>query len=244
MFHLDYDIVGKDGGNFKPQYDEPKRSLFLKHLRHELDVRGLSRVFAPHCEFTTNVARLGDGNEENGLSWFVRTTTGFDGGIVTEPGTAIAIFNADCPVVILFDKESGRLALLHAGFRCLVPKDQNEPNIIDTALNNPLLDTSKLEAFIGFGAGPCCYGINHIDESEKEKLKPFTYRATKGPRTGQTSLNLVALAQQQLVNHGIEEGLISQVCTACSNYKGICYHSNIYEGELAGRNLVLAWFTR
>lgn len=247
MYQLKYDLIGKSSGDFRPQYNEPEQSFFIESLEYQLNKRGIRKVFSPHCKLTTNVARLGDENQKSVRPWLIRTEPGFDGGMITEPDTALALFNADCPVVILFDKWRGCLVLLHAGFRCLVPKDSTIPSIVQTAFRDLRLKPLLFDAFIGFGAGPCCYGANHINEIYRPELAPFIERATKGPRVGQFSLNLAALAKEQLIDCGILENNISvdNTCTACAsreNGGNGQYHSNIYEGVSAGRNLVLAWF--
>lgn len=248
MYNLRYDIVGKSGGDFRPYPGKLEDKTFLYNIESQLWERGIQKVFSPHCSFTTNISRLGDENQEHVTNWLIRTAPGFDGGIVTEPGTAIAIFNADCPVIILFDKLQGRLAMLHAGFRCLVSKIPREPNIIVNILCGNGLDTNIFDTFIGLGAGPCCYGVNnYIDELNQPGYRSFLSRADKGPRIGQHSLDLVSLAQHSLIYRGVrrESITLDTKCTACAGRENGGqgdYHSNIY-GD-TGRNLVLAWFTK
>ena len=248
MYQLKYDLIGKNSGDFRPKYKQPEQAYFLECVENQLNKRNIYKVFSPHCQMTTNVARIGDKEEKIITPWLIRTPPGFDGAMVTEPRTAIAIFNADCPVIILFDRQRGHLVLLHAGFRCLLPKDPKAPNIVSTAFRDFKLDPSALEAFIGFGAGRCCYGIDHhIKELDNQKIWPFLWKVEKGPRTGQKSLDLFNLARYRLRNQGLMESDISvnYTCTACTgrnNDKNGQYYSNIYEGRDTGRNLVLAWF--
>lgn len=252
MYQLKCKIIGKKDGNFR--FAGADQDLYIENLRLQIGLRGISKVFIPHCGLTTNVAQLGKEVQKFVTPWFIRTEPGIDGAMVTEPGTAIGILNADCPVVILFDQQRGHLVLLHAGFRCLVPKDISTPNIISTAFKNFQLDPPRLDAFIGLGAGPCCYGIDHhLSEVDKMKFWPYLCNANKGPRTGQTSFDLSNLAKTQLLTYGVKRDAISlrRQCTACTgrqNWRGSLdsgdYYSNIYEGKSTGRNLVLAWFDK
>ncbi len=244
MFHARYDIIGKNKGNFR--YGKIDEALFLENLKHQLDKRGIKKVLIPHCTMTTNLASLEMAGLKEITPWFIRTEPGFDGAIVTEPNTAIGILNADCPVITLFDNKKGRLVLLHAGLRCLVPEDSSQPNIINKAFEDLKINPS--EVFLGFGAGSCCYGAeHHSKELNNPNFWPFISRAYKGPRTGQLSLNLLNLAAAEIRKQGVghEYLEINLPCTAClgrdNDDKGR-YHSNIYEGKSAGRNLVLAWF--
>lgn len=248
MYQLRHELIGKSGGDFRPQYNEPEQSFFIESLEYQLNKRGIKKVFSPHCKLTANVARLGDENQKSVRPWLIRTAPGVDGGMITEPDTALALFNADCPVIILFDRQQGQLVLLHAGFRCLVPKDSVIPNIVSAAFENFNLNPAALEAFIGFGAGPCCYGVEHYkEEVNTPKFWQYRWRTYKGPRIGQVSLDLLGIAEEQLNDHGVAEDniYINNICTACAGRgKGGSgqYHSNIYEGVSAGRNLVLTWF--
>ncbi len=248
MYQLKYDFVGKAGGNFRPQYNEPEQSFFLENLEYQLNLRGIPKVFAPRCNFSTNVGKLGYAGQYELMPWLTRTESGVDGGYVAKPDIAIAIFNADCPVIILFDKEAGRLALLHAGFRCLVPENKHDLSIVEKAFKNTDLNPATVDAFIGFGAGPCCYGAEHHNEIHRREIyNDCVQVARKGPRQEQLSLNLPYLIRNRLLDCGVRDGAISYdfKCTACAgreNGSEGAYHSNIYEGKDAGRNLVLAWF--
>lgn len=249
MYRIHRQIIGKADGNFKPLHNKPEIFGFLDNLEHQLNIRHINKVFSPHCQLTTNVAQAGEVNNIKITDWFIRTPPGFDGGMITKPGTAIALFNADCPAIALFDNKRGQLALLHGGFRCLVPTMAGAPNIINQAFQKFRLNPSLIEAYISFGAGSCCYGIDHLSELDRIRVEPFLSYASKGPRKREISVDLFSLARAKLLEHGIKAKniTVNDTCTACANrmpsHPEGDYYSNIYEGSLTGRNIVLAWFT-
>lgn len=251
MYQLRHEMFGKKEGNFRPAtVDE---IALLDNLKRQITKNGITGIFAPHCARSTRVTRLGNGHEIYKTPWLARTKPGFDGGMVFQPKIALAMFNADCPAVILFDRNLGHLAMLHAGFRCLVPQDAKETSIISKKnLQELALDLHNLEAFIGYGAGPCCYGVNNYKKDlENPKFMPFISEARKGPCKGQLSLDLHGLAAQQLRDCGVKGCItIDHTCTACFGRNDVTegiFHSNIYEwrkdSDTVGRNLVLTWFT-
>lgn len=247
MYRIHRQIIGKASGNFRPYHDRPEIFGFLDNLEHQINLRHINKVYSPHCQLTTNLSQIGRGNDIEITNWFIRTTPGFDGAMINEPGTAIAIFNADCPAIIMFDRIRGKLILLHGGFRCLVPENRRMPNIIERAFDDFRLDPNNLETYIGFGIGPCCYGIEHMDKFDRPIMDWVLSRAVKGPRKGQISLDLFRLAKYYLMMNGVpsERIIVNNTCTACYNRKpdhsGGDYYSNTYEGSEAGRNVVLAW---
>lgn len=250
MYQLKYDLIGKFGGDFRPHYKQPEYAYFIGRLERQLNKSNLYEVFSPHCQMTTNVTQMDKGKQLIITPWLTRTPPGVDGAMITKPGPAIALFNADCPVIILLDQNRGRLILLHASFRCLVPKNRKKPNIVSTAFKKFKLDPSVLKVFIGFGAGPCCYGANHyFEDIHRPETEPFIEITRKGPRKGQMSFNLISFARKQLRNHGVKESAVStdERCTACAGRQDGGegdFHSNIYDGKDCGRNLVLAWFEK
>ena len=243
MFQIRHALTYKSEGNFR--YSRVDKLNFTIRLRDIIRKRDISKIFIPHCNLGTQVARLGDGNEKIITPWFIRTNPGFDGALVSEPKVAIGILNADCPIITIFDRKKGQLILLHAGLKCLVPDRDSEHSIIDTAFSDFKLNPSSVEVFIGFGAGPCCYGIDHIP-SRHSRFGQNLKVAVRGPRTGQDSLDLSLLAKEKLLSHGVTEESINidNKCTACAGHEidNPGFHSNIYEGEPAGRNLAFAWF--
>ena len=77
-----------------------------------------------------------------------------DGLVTREPGLALLLLGADCPLVCLFDSAGPAIAVVHAGWRGLAA------GILENAMNvlKPT-DPGKLRAFMAPAAGPCCYEV-------------------------------------------------------------------------------------
>ncbi len=239
-------IVGKEGVDFGSRVGRPER---VHRIREELKARGIKKVFLPDCAFTTRIVELGNNNEEPWGSEVVWTKEKADGVVVSEPNVAVGLCNGDCPAVIIHDTDTNRLILLHCGTRCLIPK--HDDSIILHAFRQYKLNPKRVRIIVGYGVGPCCYGIGflrkiifQVTNFPRTVGLPVPYElkfgvACKGPRRGKTSLDLYNLIRKQLSwqlevpRDNIE---INDSCTACAGY-----HSYSYKGKNAGRNLVLAW---
>lgn len=255
MRFLYSDIWGKAKGDFNPTqaaYSSGNHSeKFLDVARKKDDI---NLIFAPRCDFTTKIVALGE-NDDKVNDWLVRTKEPADGGIIEEPGQAVAFFNGDCPIVALFDRSKGRLAVLHAGFRCLVPNTRNPRSIIRVAFEDHSFDPKSTEVFVGYGIGPCCYGAKHWPE-----MKDFTLsltlpvgQATRGlsgrpkGRYGEKSIDLYRLILNQLEKVGVPEGNVQSdlTCTSCAKEQSagiadFAYYSYCRGNQ--GRNAALAWY--
>lgn len=240
-------IVGNEGIDYGSKVEKSER---IQRITEQLRIRGIKKVFLPACGFTTRIVTLGEGNEQ----WtpeIIWTKEKADGVVVSEPNVAVGICNGDCPVVIIRDTDTNRLILLHAGTRCLIPK-HNESIILE-AFNKYRLHPERVRIVVGYGVGPCCYGIGFLRKIIFQATTltrtvdlPLPYGlkfsvAHKGPRKGKISLDLYDLIRKQLSwqcevpKENIE---INSSCTACAGY-----HSHSYKDKNAGRNLVLAWMS-
>ncbi len=249
MRFLYRDIWGKKHGDFNPlQLGYSSGDYFEQNLERVRQSESLDLVFAPKCAFTDRVVELGkDDKEING--WLVRTNQFADGGVVTEPLHAVAILNADCPVVALFDVDAPRLAVMHAGFRCLVPDNRKQRSIIRAAFDDHGFDPKTVKAFVGYGIGPCCYGAEHVPEVRDPMMGTDlpVGRATRGPRAGKRSIDLSQLAINQLLKIGVfEDNIVRELaCTSCAKEQiddavEFAFHSNVRKDQ--GRNATLLWF--
>ncbi len=242
-------IFGKTHGDFNPD-----QGRYSSGDNFEMFLNGIYRkervntMFAPKCSFTNRIAKLGE-QDETLQDWLVRTKLAADGGIVEAPEKAVAIFNGDCPVVALFDSNTGRLAVMHAGTRCLIPENPRQKSILRVAFEDHGFDPKTVKVFAGFGIGPCCYGAEHL----REVRDPFTGgnvpvgKATRGRRAGKLSLDLYQLILHQLLGCGVCEDniLLDTQCTSCAKESvaggmDFKYYSNC-RGE-KGRNLSLVWY--
>lgn len=240
-------------GNFRgtPGDEQIKRRIFQSGK-----YPSIKTVLRTRCNLTTNIGRDDDPHlwteTKQKEVWMPRSDTD---GIVTmgEPGIALAIANADCPVIRLWNNKQGWLGICHGALQCLVPKDGTSPGIL-ARFCEMFPPTPSTHADISFGVGECCYGLEHPPECTLNALVTEWPRrapdstATKGGRAGWPAINLRKLARRQLERLGftaenIHDDSETLPCTACKKDAGnsFLYHSNVREGAKAGRNLAIAW---
>ena len=259
-------FFGKETGNFQFSHAN-QRSFFTAIRRVRKNIQQVTTIFSPACGFTSRILSVSEDSIELRPRHFVlptdlaemtieRSNGAADGGIAENDGQAIAIFNADCPVTAIFDKEHSRLGVLHTGFRSLVPENPVEPNIIEALFAHHGFISGDVEAFLGFGIGPCCYGAEHFSEVQRgtvirsngDEVSLPLAKAIRGPRKGQTAVDLYTLIRSELLRLGVhgDQIMINKACTACAGRErggaGL-YYSNTWEGKATGRNAVLVWFT-
>lgn len=242
-------FFGKEAGNFRwDHYGGDRRAFLDTVFRAVRGLPDLMPVFSTDCTKFTNRIALEGRHELSWSRWFIQAGFPADGAIVTTRCKAIAMFTADCPIVAVFDpgnafNRSPRVAMLHAGFRCLVTEDSNQKSIIEILFSDFKFPAAECEVFYGFGIGPCCYGANHIPEVQGSRniALPIS-RAIRGPRKGQNSVDLCAIIRHQLLKSGVREKSIScdRVCTSCEDH-GAKYHSHCRDGKSAGRNAAFVW---
>lgn len=240
-------IFGLHEGNFDP--DQPDFDDLLDNLANYLVDEDLKSIVWPSCAFTNRIAVYPQGMKKwsEGL---LSTAQPADGIIIKEDGVACAIFNADCPVVIIGEEDSDRLAIIHAGFRNLIRKDKKDFSILRAPFAGYGFDPKKSIAWIGYGIGPCCYGAEHLPEIDDPTVDLPIGRATRGPRSQSSrparSVDLYELIRRQLLKLQMNPRRIiaDPTCTSCAGFSRPEYHSNCRDGAQAGRNLVLVWFTK
>ena len=157
---LRHRILGKAWGDFRPSVSSRGQLLALIR-RATADISPkLRSILAPEATFSNRVV---DGNAPMECeAWdelFCRSTTAADGGVVQGTRRAIGFFSGDCPIVCLWQDD--RLAVLHAGYRCLIRESSGDTSIIDAGLRH--FNPRQVQAWIGLGIGPCCWipGVRH-----------------------------------------------------------------------------------
>ena len=242
-------LLGKDiYDDFDPSYDKDEHFDTLKSLGKHL---GISTLVSPVCGFTNTIVNGTDRlnlTVEFGIHRSIKLA---DGAILDMCNEGVVIFNADCPVIGVMDRVQRQLAVLHGGFRCLIPeKPRRGPRpkgIIQTLFENFAFDPVRCQAFFGFGIGPCCYGAEHLRELDDDLTLDLPIgRATRGARKGQRSIDLYELIHGQLVAAKLRPESISwnARCTACAGThfpNEPKYHSHTRQAGNAGRNASIIW---
>jgi hypothetical protein len=148
--------------------------------------------------------------------------------------TPLMVISADCPLILLYDRETPAIGVIHASWRCLFG------GIIEKTvrLMTQHLSTSPqtLYAGIGPGAGPCCYEIDdHFIQtiSARPELLPFVLK--KGE---QKFFDLFAAGRSELVHASlpVENIEVMGLCTICDEN----FFSYRRQGSAAGRFALIA----
>lgn len=142
-------------------------------------------------------------------------------GIVAEAGSgdAVAVRVADCVPILLADRESGRVAAVHAGWRGV------EARILDVAVA-ALGAPAGIVAAIGPCIGACCF---EVGTDVAARLGHIVHRSGD-----KAYVDLRAAVREQLVSAGLAKGSIEDVpgCTKCDADR---FHSYRRDGDDSGR---------
>lgn len=228
--------AAEDGGVWR---EAMQKTVIIPHA--------FERVHIMRPNFTTQcVAATKDGSEELMSSVF-RPNEVCDGLMTSQSNVALGVTNGDCPVVIVYDQDEQRLALLHCGFKCLVQPDGGI-GIFESFFQRHEFNRKTVRVRLAYGIDFCCYGLNWLPELHSNALvsKLPTGVATTGPEKGKFSIDLFALMRSQLLELGLQNSQILRetkpLCTACAQINGEpAFHSNLYNRSSKARNLVLAW---
>ena len=190
MYRLCCQILGPPFGDFRPGAMSREEFLALVRLTAKPALPSTVRqVFAPRATFSNVVLEFGrQENVERWDDWFCRSSRSADGAVVTGANAAVVFFNGDCPLVCLWHND--RLAVTHAGYRCLIREDAEERNLLETALDS--FEPRRVQAWIGFGIGPCCWipgydtkpeildPSRHVEADTIRTCRSFTTDASPG----------------------------------------------------------------
>ena len=140
-----------------------------------------------------------------------------DGLITNDPGTALAVFSADCTPVLLQDPVTGAVGAAHAGWRGTAAKigAKTVQAMVDAYGCRP----ENIRAAIGPNIGPCCF---ETDSDVPDAMrKAFGAAAEAFIRTAGDKyyVNLKALNALVLTRAGVRDIVISEDCTVCQCHR-------------------------
>ena len=153
-----------------------------------------------------------------------------DAMVSNEPGAALMVLCADCPVTALWDGRNRALALAHCGWR----------GIVGGVIGNTVAAMGRLFgtrpgdliACCGPSVGPCCYEVNAEVAEKFDTLFPGGGCVIAGGE--KPHIDLRAAVRAALLGAGVvaERIEISDICTRCNSEEFFSYRA---EGERAGR---------
>jgi copper oxidase (laccase) domain-containing protein len=256
MATLQYRIIGRAEGNFSPRTRE--RRAFGEQVRMVMDrylPMKVATIFAPSVAFTNRVVPRGIEDDFWG-GGVVRTTAPADGGIVVGPYQAVAIFNADCPLICLHQEH--KLAVLHGGYRCLMRENPQEEGIIEVAMKRFTPHKTQVRVFGGIGS--CCWKAevekypevalpSHSRHPDLLEHCRYWTKAQSPFGVGHVSVDLYELAGRLLRHCGVplENVHFDNQCTCCdvdeTGSPKFWSHTRFKAGGQTedGRNFSVAW---
>lgn len=133
--------------------------------------------------------------------------------ITNDPGTALAVFSADCTPILLHDPVTGAVGAVHAGWRGTAARLAEKT--VYAMVNAFGCKNADIRAAIGPNIAQCCFQTDaDVPAAMKDafgaEAEPFIR-----PAGEKFYVNLKALNALQLQHAGIIHVDISMDCTAC-----------------------------
>ena len=140
-----------------------------------------------------------------------------DGLITDQPGTALAVFTADCTPVLLFDPVTGAVGAAHAGWRGTAAKiaAKTAQAMMDAYGCRP----ENLCAAIGPNIAQCCFETDADVPQAMEKAYGAAANAFIRQKGDKYYVNLKEINALSLRELGIRSIEISTECTFCQHHR-------------------------
>lgn len=134
--------------------------------------------------------------------------TGADALITERTGIALAVLVADCVPILLVDRVTPRIGVVHAGWRGLAA------GVVDATIAR--MATPGIAAFIGPSIGPCCFEVgDEVADAMCEAFDP-SVRRDRSPRA---HVDLWRASTLALRRSGITEIGMAAACTRCEPHR-------------------------
>ncbi len=153
--------------------------------------------------------------------------------VSTLVGCPVGVLTADCVPILLADEAGSTVAAIHAGWRSLVAGVIPEAVRIAAGLSS---DAESICAVIGPHIGACCYEVDEpVLQEMQGRFGEILNRSQKKSRPGHAWLDLGRLAEDALVQAGVDQRRIGSVSNACTCCDVTRFHSYRRDGPRAGR---------
>ena len=160
----------------------------------------------------TDIVRVVD--ESNAGEGLLRPVDPECDALVTNvPGLALCAFTADCTPILLWDRKTGAVGAVHAGWRGTV--GGIAANTVEAMKRHYGTDPADLVAAIGPNIGACCFETgSDVPEALRaclgEQAEPFIL-----PKGEKFLVDLKGANRAILENAGVKDITLSQECTYC-----------------------------
>ncbi|MEK7434753.1 MAG: peptidoglycan editing factor PgeF [Cyanobacteriota bacterium] len=157
--------------------------------------------------------------------------------ITNIPDIPIMLLFADCLPLLMADKKTKTIAVIHAGWKGTEQEIAKET--INKMINNYNSKLEDIYVAIGIGIGTCCF---EIQKDTKDKLERVSYSENCfETRDGKLFANLTEINKSQLINLGLLEENIDyniDLCTFCDSYY---FYSYRRDNQITGRHSAIIW---
>lgn len=137
--------------------------------------------------------------------------------VTNVPGTALAVFTADCTPILLHDPVTGAVGAIHAGWRGTAASIAAKTVSAMSRLYGT--DPADLRAAIGPNIGPCCFETDaDVPQAMVEAYGPQAREQIRAAGD-KYYVNLKALNALSLSSAGVRRIEISGECTVCSSQR-------------------------
>ncbi len=203
-----------------PDLIKNDRSAAAEALAHALGLQGVAVCHQVHGSRVLLPQKGGIAGEADALA-------------TDRPGLGVMAISADCPLVLVADRDGRAAGVAHASWRGTVKSVAG--GLIETMHCRLGCEPQSLAACICPSAGPCCYEVGpDVLHAAIEGLGSEAERFFTPTGGGKFHLDLWAANVHQLLAAGVESDSIhcAGVCTICS---GELYCSYRLRGSSAGR---------
>lgn len=149
-----------------------------------------------------------------------------DGLITGEFGVFIAVSVADCVPIFIFDPVTRTVSGIHAGWRGT--SSGIVKNAIAVMIAQFGIEPKNLVAFVGPGAGKCCYEVG------EEVAEMFEAGFVSKSESGKWKVDLKGANRRQMTDKGIPSDNI-EVHEGCTIHETEKFHSYRRDGASSGR---------
>lgn len=155
-----------------------------------------------------------------------------DAVIARGEGVGVGVRTADCAPILLFDREGGAVAAVHAGWRGTVA------DVVGAAVSalseNFGVRPHHLAAAIGPCIGPCCFEVGpEVLGAFAEAFDSDAWRGEPRPE-GKGTVDLYAANEMALLRAGVTDFESLRTCTRCQAEDFFSYRR---DGQRSGRHL-------
>lgn len=206
------------------------RALLCKSLGVETD-----RLFVPYQTHEAEIATIDEAFLQLSSDEQEKCLHGKDALVTACRPLAIAVTTADCVPILLYDKDKGVAAAIHAGWRgtCL--------HIVDTTIRKMIEEYSCLPGSLYAAIGPAI-SVSSFEVGEEVRLAfeqaGFEMEAVAqlNPATGKTHIDLWEANRREMIRAGIPSIQI-QVAGLCTLQTSEAFFSARKLGVVSGRML-------